>query len=252
MKILIIENEPLPAQELSNLLIEVRKDCDFFPVLSNIRESVQLLSSESPDLIFMDIELSDGIAFDIFRQVKVNSPVVFTTGHQQYITDAFDNNGIAYLLKPIRREMIESAFMNLEKKREMFSNVNKLLRYGSADTMLNVRSFKSQFLVKHGQKLIPVKTEEINHFICDGGLVCLVTRDNRKYVTDETLSELEMILNPGNFFRMNRKYLISKDAVLSLDNHSKGQVAVKSNLLESEKIIVSRQQTRLLKDWLNH
>lgn len=251
MKIMIIENEPLPAEQLKDYISNIRKDCQILPVVSTVREASSLLNAITPDLIFMDIELSDGTAFDLFRQTKIKSPVVFTTAYHQYITNAFDNNGIAYLLKPIKQEMVKNAFQNLERNREMFyspgGHSSKII-----EGMVTGKTYKSQFLVKQGQKLIPLKTSDINHFYCDGGLVCLITKDKRKFVTDETLSELEILLNPDDFFRMNRKYLVAKDAVLSLDNYSRGQVSVKINLQDADKIIVSRQQTRLLKSWLNH
>ncbi|HEY6502962.1 MAG TPA: LytTR family DNA-binding domain-containing protein [Chitinophagaceae bacterium] len=251
MKILIIENEPIHAEQLKSFISNIKDDCSFFPVVTSIRESIILLSTVTPDLIFMDIELSDGAAFDIFRETTVKSPVVFTTAYNQYMTDAFDNNGIAYLLKPIRQEMVEKAFQNLDKTRDMFQPTGRQYQYESLKALQEKKPYKTQFLVKQGQKLIPVKTTGINHFFYDDSLTYLVTTDKKKFVTDETLSELETILHPDEFFRVNRKFLVSKKAILSLDYHSKGQVAVNVNLVESEKIIVSRQQTPLLKMWLN-
>lgn len=251
MKILIIENEPIHAEQLKNYISHVKNGCSFLPLASSIRESILILSSVTPDLIFMDIELSDGSAFNIFNEIAVKSPVVFTTAYNQYMTEAFDSNGIAYLLKPIREEMVSKAFQNLEKTRNMFHATGSHSIYEEFRKLHAAKQYKSQFLVKQGQKLIPVKTTEINHFFSDDSLVYLVTTDKRKYVTDESLSELEAVLDPHDFFRVNRKFLVSKKAILSLDYHSKGQVAVNMNLMGAERIIASRQQTPLLKMWLN-
>ncbi len=250
MKVLIIENESLSAGQLKEMITEVNPGAEFLPVVPGVKESILVLSSVIPDVIFMDIELSDGTAFDIFDEVSVQSPVVFTTAYNQYITRAFDNNGVAYLLKPIRPEMVKKAFDNLERNRQIFLSQPGVRPYSGLKGILAAEPFKSRFLVKQGQKMIPVKTEDINHFASDGSIVFLVTTDKRKYVVDKTLSELETILHPADFFRVNRKYLVARDAILSLDYHTKGQVAVNARLLEGEKLVVSRQQTPVFKTWL--
>lgn len=250
MNILIIENEPASAGQLKDIVSEVRSDCHFLPVSSSVADSVRCLEQNTPDLIFMDIELSDGSAFDIFNEVTVKSPVIFTTAFNEHITRAFDNNGMDYLLKPVNPEMVTKAFRNYERYKSIFGS-NKSYDFNFLKKASVNTSYKSQFLVKHGQKLIPVKIADINHFSSDGNLVYLVTQDKRKYVIDENLGELEIILNPSLFFRVNRKFLVAKEAILSLDQYSPGQVSVNVHLLESEKIVVSRQQTKLLKNWLN-
>lgn len=251
MKVLIIEDEPASALSLKNIVARLRPDVEFLPQCSSVKESVYVLNRERPDLIFMDIELSDGISFDIFRTTPVFAPVVFTTAFDQYVLKAFDFNSIAYILKPLDSALVEKALFKWE--RNVYTNplAQAPPPLHTLGNLVQAARYKSQFLVKQGQKLIPVKTSEVNHFVGEDDLVFLVSADRRKYLVDKSLSELEGLLDPNCFFRVNRKFLISRDAIVSLEYYTKGQVLVKSRLLETEKLVASRQQTARLKEWLN-
>lgn len=245
MRILIIDSEPVVAEQLKGYISAVKKECSFLPLAASLQESLQIVTSMTPDVIFMDVDLSYNKAFNLFRKTTFQSPIIFTASNEQHLNGTVENNGITYIMKPFEPNMIEEAFQYIEKSRKLSS-----LPYWDNNTAQAI--YKSRFLVKQGQKLIPVKTSSINHFSSEGSLVYLVTHDKRKYVIDEPLNELDTLLNPADFFRVNRKFIISKEAILSLDYYSKGQVAVRANLLETERIIVSRQQTPILKMWLSH
>lgn len=249
MKILIVENEPLQAAQLQSFVRKAMPKAIFLPVAASIRETVQLLNAQEPDLIFMDIELADGNAFSIFKQIEVRSPVIFTTAFNQYFASAFENNGVDYLVKPVSQDRVTSALHHSVRLKPKHS-VQELPVILEKIVEKQPRSYRSYFLVRQGQKYIPIRTADINHFYSENTLVYLVTTDKRKFVMAEALSDLEYMLNPTDFFRMNRKYLLSKKSIHSLDAHTRGQVAVNANLLENERIIVSREQTPLLKEWL--
>lgn len=250
MIVLIVENEPLPADQLKDFTRKAAPGTVFLPYATTIRDTVHLLHIHTPDLIFMDIELSDGNAFNIFRETEVKAPVIFTTAFNQHFMSAFEKNGINYLVKPITQDRVNNALKNFASKQSIAVSTALPGILSELFEQQQQRTGKTHFLVKQGQKLIPVRISDINHFCSENTLVYLVTRDKRKYVVSESLSELENMLNPDEFFRMNRKFIIAKTAIHSLDYYSRGQVAINANLLEQEHIIVSRQQTPQLKDWL--
>lgn len=252
MKILIIENETVSAEQLKGCISAVKKECSFLPFAGSIREGLMIAATITPDVIFMDISLSDGRAYQHFRKTTLLTPIIFTASNDQHLAGVVENNGISYIMKPFQQNMIAEAFHYIEKCKQLSTlpfreDILYTQVYPSARQL-----YKTRFLVKQGQKLIPVKTADINHFCSEDSLVYLVTTDKRKYVVDEPLNELELLLNPADFFRVNRKFIIAKSSILSLDYYSKGQVAVKAGLLEAERIIVSRQQTPLIKMWLSH
>ncbi|MBK6825669.1 MAG: response regulator [Chitinophagaceae bacterium] len=164
MKVLIVENEPLLADHLKDLIKNAVPGTEFFPPTDSIKDTVTTLKKHSPDLIFMDIELMDGNAFSIFLETPVYAPVIFATGFNQYIMNAFDNNGVAYLLKPISQEKVNFAIRNFQSRKSLFisSAFQEILSHINAQKK---NTYKNHFLVKHGQKLIPVRTSEINHFL---------------------------------------------------------------------------------------
>lgn len=249
MTVLIVEDEILAANQLKRFIKDYDPQINILPVADSIREAVEVLLDCKPDLIFMDIQLADGLSFDIFRLVDVQSPVIFTTAYDHYAVEAFKVNSVDYLLKPIQSSAIENAFGNFEAKKQFFSNLNQKQNVANSAKSTN-QSYKERFLVKVGNKLIPVEESEINHFFAEDKWTYLVTRMNKKYIVNYTLTELETLLDPGKYFRLNRQFTVPKSSILSLETYFKGQVIAKIRLLESEKIVVSRQQTPLLKQWM--
>lgn len=246
MKILIIEDEPVNARELEHLILEYDPTFQVLGVLDTIEASVGFLRSNKPDLVFMDIELADGSAFEIFKEVDIASPIVFVTAYDQHALEAFEQNSIAYLLKPVTRTKILKAF---EDYRNMKSAVIRSDEYASL--FHRSQGFKQSFLVKFGNQLIPLTVERIHYFYSDANLVYVVANDQKKYLCSHTLTQLEDMLDPTIFFRVNRQFLTHKQAIVSLAPFTKGQVQVRLTPETSDEIIVSRQRTPLLKDWLS-
>ena len=249
MTVLIVEDEILAANQLKRFVKEYDSEINILPVADSIQETVEILLDCKPDLIFMDIQLADGLSFDIFRLADVQSPVIFTTAYDHYAIEAFKVHSVDYLLKPIQLSAVENAFKNFEAKKQFFSNLDQKQNIADSAKSTN-QSYKERFLVKVGNKLIPVDEEDINHFFAEDKWTYLVTKSNKKYIVNYTLTELETLLDPGKYFRINRQYTVPKTSILSLETYFKGQVIVKIKLLESEKIMVSRQQTPLLKKWM--
>ena len=247
MRILIIESGLGSAEKLKGSISAVKKECNFLPFASSIQESLEIVSTITPDVIFMNIDLSESKGFDLLRKTTFMSPIVFTTDDHEAATAVIHKNDVIYILNTYQQKRIEEAFYYIEKTKKL----RDLPVISLAQADAPERAIKNRFLFRHGQKLIPVKSAEINHFSSEGSLVHVVTRDKRRYVADESLNELDEMLNPAEFFRINRKFIIAKDSILSLDYYSKGQVAVKANLLETERLVVSRQQTPVLKMWLS-
>ena len=239
MRVGVIEDEPLSAKELVNLIYRYDSAIQVDPVLDTVRDTVDYLSKNRPDLLFLDIELADGSSFDIFDQLEVTCPVVFTTAYDSYAIKAFEKNSISYLLKPITFQKLEGAFSK-------FSTMKMLLRTDVQG--ITTQGFKQSFLVKSGNKLIPVKTSEVLYFNSRDNLTYLVTEE-KKYLSSYALNELEQILDPGEFIRASRQYIVSRSSVEHLQTLGRGQVALV--LQDGVKLTVSRDKTAKLKDWLS-
>ncbi len=245
MKILIVEDEPVNARELSQLIKAYDPVFNILAIIDTIEATVQFLKSQVPDLLFLDIELADGSAFEIFRQIEITCPVVFVTAYDEYALQAFDQNSIAYLLKPITKLKLQEAF-------EHFRNMKSaVIGSGEYLKMVNSLRFKENFLVKFGNQLIPISTSQIAYFYSENTIVYVVSYDNHKYVSNHTLMELEDLLDPKVFFRVNRQYLVHQSSIVSLIPHLKGQVLVRLTHCKDDRIIVSRQRTVQLKTWLS-
>lgn len=245
MKVLVIEDEPVNARELVDLIQSIDAEIEIVKVLDTIAASVQEIMRSEPDLIFMDIELGDGSAFEIFDQVEVTCPIIFTTAYDEYALKAFELNSIAYLLKPVTEEKLTDALQKLKKLEyaALKSSEYKLL-------FNPTQKFKENFLVKFGTSLIPVETNAVFYFLSDENQVYLVDRNHKKYLTSYSLTHLEEILNPQTFFRINRQYIVHRQSVASLKPHLKGQVSVSIHSANQLEVVASRLKTAQIKEWL--
>ncbi len=249
MKILIVEDEPLAANNLIRQIQALGSQYQILGVADTIRKAIRMLKENEPDLLFLDIQLSDGLSFDIFRQYPVQCPIIFTTAFDEFAIQAFEHNSVAYLLKPITKEKVAEAFSKLEKMKVVLSPKIYPLLFAELSKKVSSSSFKRNFLVKKGSKLIPLTSNQIAYFIAEDKCVFIITMDDQRYLCNYTLQKLESLLNPNDFFRISRQYLVNRRSISSLEPYSKGQVSA-SLLSTKEKIVVSRQQTILLKEWL--
>jgi two-component system, LytTR family, response regulator len=251
MNILIIEDEPIAANKIKDILKSVMPKARLAPVLDTIDESVAYLKDNTPDLIFLDIELADGSSFEIFKAIEISSPIIFTTAYNQYAIQAFEVNSVDYLLKPITAESVSKALANLQRMRASFSyqeirqSINELRDIGEA------KKYKTSFLVKSGESLIPITQDSIAYFFASNKWVYLVTKNGKEHLINYSLGEVEALLDPIVFFRIARNYLVKKDAIVKLTPYYKGQVTVEIDPKNKEQIVVSRARTGDLKQWLS-
>jgi len=254
MKVLIIEDEGLIAKNIQRLLREAEPGIEVLAVLDSVSGAVKWLkTNEHPDLLFMDIQLSDGVSFDIFSQVQIDKPIIFTTAYDEYAIKAFKHNSIDYLLKPIDKADLKAA---LDKFHRLFDRPSgRQSEIVELVALLNSKlpiPYKERFLVHHRSGYLPVKSDAISVFYKDQ-IIYLLAIDGQKYVTDyNTLDEIEELVNPANFYRANRQTLINKSAVESIQKHFSGKIEVKVKGHADVVIDVSREKALEFKNWLEN
>lgn len=252
MRVLIIEDEAPAFRRLQKILEEVQPGIEIIEVIDSVEESVKWLNNHHiPDLLFMDIQLSDGISFEIFDQVKITCPVIFTTAFDEYMLKAFKVNSIDYLLKPIKIEDLSQSLRKYSDMKATFgqktdTDLNTLISHIKMDD----RKYKNRFLVRQGEKLISIETNNIAYFQTSNGVVKLVTKEDKKYVMDQTLDELSQHLNAENFFRANRQFLIHFPAIQSVHKYHKGKLFIELNPPANEALTVSSERASIFKEWL--
>lgn len=253
MKVVIIEDEALAAKKLLKLITELDESIQIEAVLASVKEASSWLSKhDPPDLIFSDIQLGDGLSFEVFKAAGVQCPIVFTTAFDQYAIQAFEVNSVDYLLKPVQREKIEASLNKYKAKKEAWIPGDKIDLESLLSAINEARqNYKSRFLVKLGNKIHAVKTEQVAYFISDQKLTFLTDRDGHKYPLDHSLEEIMQQVNPESFFRVNRKYIIHLDAVTEINPYFKGRLKLNLQPAAEEDIIVSAEKTPLFKSWLD-
>lgn len=254
MKCVIIEDEYAAAMSLSALVKENIPDMEVVAVLQSVEESVEWFENNpSPDIAFMDIHLADGSSFSIFSKTEVTCPVIFTTAYDQYALRAFEVNSIDYLLKPVSKENLLRA---VEKYRRLTSaghesELNPELMKRLIADMRNKTAYKSALLIPSGEKLIPLPVKEIAYIYTENKIVRIVCKDERKIYIDRPLDELCSMLDPHDFYRANRQYIISRDSVNDISLWFNGRLSVNLSVKTPEKIVVSRANAGDFKKWIS-
>jgi len=248
MRIIIIEDERPAAEKLQQAIMACNSSVQLLAVLGSVQQSVEWLQQNPhPDLIFMDIRLTDGVSFKIFDFVKINCPVIFTTAYDDYWQEAFEYNSVQYLLKPVNQEKLETAFKKLETMRQYFTaDIQQLLQYHTG-----TEKFKKRFLVKRGNDYIAVKTEDIAYFYAVHKLICMVERSGQKFILDKSLSDLEKEIDPAVFYRANRKYLVNIAAIRKIKAYPKSKLQLEVAPIAEEEIIISQENVSAFKDWMS-
>lgn len=250
-KAIIIEDEPKAAQELQDILISTGKIV-IVKKMGSIEESLEWLSvNEQPDIIFSDIQLSDGISFDIFRKIKLSSPIIFCTAFDEYMLKAFEANGIGYLLKPLTISKVEDGLRKYEELKASFLS-NRGLYSNQIDSLLaHVRhSYQTTLLVTFRDKIMPVKTEDIAFLYYSNGVVSISLFTQQQYFIQETMEELESKLNPFNFYRVNRQFIVHRNSILEIERYFSRKLIVKLAIGVPEPIVVSKMKSTLFLDWI--
>lgn len=250
--IAIIEDEPLAAQELENLIGEVCDESKVLVKLSSVSESVLWLTQNKIDLIISDIELGDGLSFEIFNSIENKTPILITTAYDHYALRAFKEKSIDYLLKPIEKKELSNALKKyIEWSRsDTDFDVNSLLE---ALNPLSNNRFQERFIATLGDRIFSIKVSDVAYFYSEERYTYLVNKEGSKYIIGDNLGEVESRLNPDDFYRINRKFIISYDAIVKMVAYSKSRVKIDLNPAPSKEleVVVSVERSGSFKKWLN-
>ena len=251
MKVIIVEDEKLSADHLTMLLKKVDNTIEIIKYFDTVNSTVNAFNDGLiADLIFMDIHLADGNSFEIFKQTIIEIPIIFTTAYDNYAIEAFKQNSIDYLLKPVSLKDVAFA---LDKYNKQHQAINKHLAESLANVYQQISNqYKTRFIVKVGEVITSIQTNEIHHFETKESLSFLVTTKGNKYIIDYTLEQLEKILLPQDFFRINRKIIIHIQAIEKVRAYFKSRLLVATAKLEGDEQIVSRERVVEFKKWLDH
>ncbi|WKV12697.1 LytR/AlgR family response regulator transcription factor [Marivirga harenae] len=249
MKILVIEDERPAATRIINLLRELLPTAEIFGHIDSIEESIKWLNSNpAPDLILSDIELADGQSFEIFKQLDIKSPIIFTTAYDQFAIKAFKLNSIDYLLKPIDPDELDIAVQKYKNQLKPAAIDVQLLQ-----SMIqgDQKQYKERFMVKVGEKIHSVPTTDVSFFYSAQKATFIQTYDQKKYLIDHTLDQLESEMNPKEFFRLNRKYIVSLNAIEEIITYSNSRLKINIKHCTDNDILVSREKVANMKNWLD-
>lgn len=250
MRVLLIEDEKLAASRLQKMIEAALPEAAVEGPLQSVKKTVEWFSQNpAPELAFFDIQLADGLSFEIFEQAAVNCPVIFTTAYDEYAIKAFKVNSVDYLLKPIQAAALEQAlnkFKSLEQPRPSLEPqlLEKVL------LQLN-RQYKSRFVVKIGEHIHAVPVEDILYFFSEEKATFLVTKQHKRYIIDYALDHVEQMLDPSCFFRTNRKFLVSFPSILKIVAYSGSRLKLHLQYGESHEVMVSREKVASFKQWLD-
>jgi len=251
MKVLIIEDEPHNAQTLSEIIVQVRPDSIILEILESIEQAMKYLTNPNikPDLIFADIQLADGLSFEIFSKIKIKSPIIFCTAYDQYTLQAFKTNGIEYILKPVKEEDVEAAFIKYETLRESLKPDNEIVNL-LKQAFNPKESFKTSILVHYKESFIPVAVNRIAFFVVENEILYIQTFDNQRYSVFKSMSEIESSIDPSQFFRINRQVLLNKNAIKEIQPYFNRKVIIKTDVRTKEQLIVSRLKVTEFMNWI--
>jgi len=253
MNVVIIEDEHLTAERIASLLGQIDPGISILTTIDSVKRSVEWFSTNtSPDLVFMDIQLADGLSFDIFDTVVIEAPVIFITAFQEYAIKAFKVNSVDYLLKPVSEEELRAALAKFRK----YHNHELAVPSIGGDLLRNIREminrpYKSRFMVRVGEHIKSIDVDDILYLYSLQKGTYLHSADNRNYVIDYTIGRLEEILDPLLFHRINRRYLITHRAISDVITLSSSKLKVKLAHSDDDDILISRDRLSSFKEWLD-
>lgn len=253
MKVLIIEDEKPAADRLELLLKRYDPDIEIIQRLESVSSSVEWFGQnpQEADLVFLDIRLTDGNSFEIFKQVRISKPVIFTTAYNEYALEAFKVNSIDYLLKPVSYENLFRSMNKLSSLRENLISGNDRLELEELAKVLDQYQhiYKQRFMVKVGDHIRSIPVEQITLFFADGRVVYIFTRQGREYIVDFKMEELEEVLDPEQFFRINRTFTLHIEGIKDVIIHSNSRLKIVLHQAFDQELIVSRDKVIPFKMW---
>ncbi len=256
MKIFIVEDEDLAVKKLQKTLQSLGRDLEVVGTADSIAEAVTWLQTHPrPDLILMDIELADGQSFEIFNRIEVSSPVIFTTSYDEYALKAFKVNSVDYLLKPIQQDELELAMTKFRNMKQLYASPEKESvpikeLVSELQKTLAHKEYRKRFLVKHVQKLVSVEVRDIAYFFSDDRLSFFKTFDDKKYVIDYTIDDIEQMVDPEQFFRINRAFLISVRSIDQIHDYFGNRLKLNLKPQIDKEALVSREKVSDFKNWM--
>ncbi|MDX2128500.1 MAG: LytTR family DNA-binding domain-containing protein [Chloroherpetonaceae bacterium] len=256
MNILILEDEPFAAKRLEIMLKDMNASYQILSVIDTVSGAVKWFSNhQMPDLAFFDIHLADGISFEIFNQVSIECPIIFTTAYDEYALQAFKVNSIDYLLKPFDFQDLQKAIEKLLRLRreneperaieKRLSQLENLIKEATSKVQ-----YRTRFLVESRGQMISIPVQSINYFYSTSKITTLVSNEGRKFIIPETLEEIETQLNPNNFFRLNRWVIGSASSIEAIEASFGGKLKVTLSPRIDDEVIVSKEKATPFKEWL--
>ncbi|MFN8344699.1 MAG: LytTR family DNA-binding domain-containing protein [Spirosomataceae bacterium] len=247
MNIVIIEDETAAANQLKFLLAQLAVPYRAIAVIETVTDAIKwFTANESPDLIFSDVQLADGLSFEIYEQIQIKVPIIFTTAFDEYAIRAFKLNSVDYLLKPIDAESLRFAVEKFNSQQLLNREaLNELIRRHA----FTPKAYRKSFLVRFRDKLLPVKITEFAYFFIDTGLVYGQLHDGRKFVIDFKLEDLETQLNPEEFTRANRQSILSRECVAEISSYANSRILIRTQPNAPFEIIVSKEKVTTFKRW---
>lgn len=252
MRVVIIEDEQLAARRLESMIVTANQQIQVVAKLESVEESVEWFrNNPHPDLIFLDIHLEDDLSFVIFDKVQVNSPIIFTTAFDEYAIRAFKLKSIDYLLKPIVQEELNNA---IRKYKDLVTPAQQMVDLSSIYSLITRQNptYKERFSITVGQKIKTFTVSEIGYFYSTEGISFMVLKNKSEYPVDDSLEELTQQLNPKDFFRINRKYLVKIDSIANVHIYPKSHLKLELTPLPKEEVFVSIDKVTSFKKWLDN
>lgn len=247
MKIVVIEDEFAAANQLKYVFNQINADYEILAIIETVKEAIQwFTANESPDLIFSDIQLADGISFEIYEQVKINAPIIFITAFDEFAIRAFKLNSVDYILKPLDTDSLRFA---VEKFNNQSLIKQETLRELIKQQAFSQKNYRKSFLVRYRDKLLPIKSSEFAYFFIENGLVFGQLFDGRKYILDFKLEDLENQLDPQEFVRANRQFILSRESILAIEPYINSRVLVKTSPKSPYEAIISKEKVTSFKKW---
>lgn len=255
MKVFIVEDEELAVKRIKKLIQELEPGAEILGSADSIKSSVEWLKENGqPDLIFMDIALADGQSFEIFKKTDIKCPVIFTTSYDEFAIQAFKVNSVDYLLKPIQKDELQNAFKKFhqissaKQAAEPFVDINSLVR--EIQEKLQPKEYRKRFLVKNLGRLESIGVEEIHYFYSHDGLSFFKTADDKRLLIDYTMDELDKMLDPEVFFRINRAFYVAIPAIERIEDYFGNRLILKLKPVIDKEVLVSREKVTDFKKWM--
>lgn len=255
MNVLIIEDEENLARQLKRLLLDLGDEILVGHMTASVKESINVLqTSPQIDLIFSDIYLNDGLSFEIFEKVGCLIPIIFCTAYDQYAIKAFELDSVDYLLKPVKKEEVKTAIKKYKRLFGNYSNVESLNRsiHRISEKILNQKNYRKSFLLTYKDRLVPMGIDEISHFQAEHGLVKCISIDQRMFPMEVSLDALMDELDPLQFYRANRQYVVNRRAITDVEFYFNGRLFLNIQPKPSDPIIISKAKATEFKKWMNH